>query len=94
MQLEGGIDHVGAGLPHKEGKLVARQLEVVGQYGIVDGVERLLTGEADGEGGKVALQARVDGEAAGRGVHACHVLRVVDVFRSQLVTIVPVQFKG
>jgi hypothetical protein len=37
----------------------------------------------------VALQSRVDGEAACRGVHARDVLAVVDVLQDQLVAIVP-----
>ena len=35
------------------------------------------------------LQPGVDGEAAGRGVHAGQVLAVVDVLRGQLVAVVP-----
>ena len=50
----------------------------------------VLTREADGEHTEVPLQARVDGEATGGGVHARHVLRVVDLLRDQLLTVVPV----
>ena len=38
----------------------------------------------------MSLQARVDGERAGRGVHARHVLRLVDLLQRQLVAVVPV----
>ena len=38
----------------------------------------------------MSLQARVDGERAGGGVHARHVLCLVDLFQRQLVAIVPV----
>jgi hypothetical protein len=43
---------------------------------------RHLAWKADGKGGEVALQSRVDGEAACRGVHARDVLAVVDCDRT------------
>ena len=52
--------------------------------------QAVLTREADGEYTEVSLQTRVDGERAGGGVHARHVLRVVYLLGDQLLTVVPV----
>ena len=49
-----------------------------------------LAREAHGERGKMPLEPGVDGEAAGRGVHAGDVLHAVDVLRAELVPVVPV----
>ena len=37
----------------------------------------------------MSLQPRVDGEGAGRGVHAGHVLGVTDVLQGQLRAVIP-----
>ena len=50
----------------------------------------VLTREADGKHTEVSLQTRVDGERAGGGVHARHVLSVVDLLGDQLLPVVPV----
>mmetsp|Transcript_4626 Transcript_4626/g.7282 ORF Transcript_4626/g.7282 Transcript_4626/m.7282 type:complete len:286 (-) Transcript_4626:25-882(-) len=60
------------------------------QEGLVDGQQRGLPGHADGEGGEVALQPRVDLEGARRGVHAGHHLRVRDVAHAHLHQVVHV----
>jgi len=57
---------------------------------VVDGRQGVGAGEAEREDAEVALETRVDREAAGRRVHARHVLRVVDVFQRQLGPVVPV----
>ena len=44
VEVQGRVHHVGARLPHEEGELVARRVQVVGQDGIVDGVQGVLWG--------------------------------------------------
>ena len=56
----------------------------------VDGLEGVLPWEAHGKHTEVALQSRVDGEATSGGVHAGHVLHVVDLLEGQLLPVVPV----
>ena len=89
MQLDGGVDNAANELPDGEAELVHWALQVVAEDGVVDGEEGVGAGEDHGEGGKVPLQPRVDGEAASRRVHAGHVLHVVDVLLSQLCLAVP-----
>lgn len=38
----------------------------------------------------MSLESGVDGEAAGSGIHAGHILHVVDLFEGQFGTIIPV----
>jgi len=90
VQGERGVDHGGHDFVHRRRKLVVRAGDVLLQDGQVDGEQRFLAGEADGEHGEVAQQTRVDGEGAGRRVHAGHVLRVEDVLQSQFRPVVPV----
>ena len=46
--------------------------------------------KADGKDSEVLLEAGVDGKTVGSGVHAGHVLHVVDLLLSEFGTIVPV----
>ncbi len=48
-----------------------------------------VTWETDCENAEVPLQSWVDGEATSSGVHAGHILHIVDLLQSQLVTIIP-----
>ena len=64
--------------------------QVADEEGGVDGVERLGGREADGEGGEEALEARVDDEGAGGGVHRGNVLRVEQHLLRELVEVVDV----
>ena len=59
-------------------------------YNYVAHKDVVLTREADGEHGEMSLQARVDGERAGGGVHARHVLCLGDFLQRQLRPVVPV----
>ena len=63
-------------------------LEVAREERVVDGVERLGRGEANGEGGEEALQARVDDKGARGRVHRREVLRVHQHLLGQLVQVV------
>ena len=63
--------------------------EVLRQDVVVDRMQRVGAGEAECEHAEVSLEARVDREAAGRRVHARHVLRVVDLTQGQLRPVVP-----
>ena len=38
----------------------------------------------------MSLESRVDGEAAGSGVHAGHILHIVDLLEGQFGTVIPV----
>ena len=89
VELDGGVDNAANEFPDGEAELVHWALQVVAEDGVVDGEEGVGAGEDDGEGGKVPLQPRVDGEAASRRVHAGHILHVVDVLLSQLCLAVP-----
>ena len=51
----------------------------------------LCTWETDGEYAKVSLKSGVDGEATGSGVHAGHVLHIVNLLQSQLLSIIPIK---
>lgn len=53
-------------------------------------LECLQPWKADGKDTKVSLESGVDGEAAGSGIHAGHILHVVDLFEGQFGTIIPV----
>jgi len=57
---------------------------------VVDGRQRVCTGEAESKDTEVSLETSADGETAGSRIHARHVLRVVDVLQSQLAAIIPV----
>ena len=89
MELHGGIHNCRTHLLDKEGELVGRGLQVLSQDGLVDPEEGVVSREHNREGGKVALQPRVDCEAASCWVHASDVLHVVDVLLSQLRLAVP-----
>ena len=90
MKLHGSIHNCRTHLLDKEGELVGWGLQVLGQDGLVDPEEGVVAREHNREGGKVALQPRVDCEAAGCWVHASDVLHVVDVLLGELVPVVPV----
>ncbi len=60
------------------------------QDALVDGAEGLGAGEAHGKDAEVSLQPWVDGEAAGGGVHAGHILDVMDLLERQLGEVIPV----
>ena len=70
--------------------LLAKLGQVADEEGGVDCVERVERREADGKGGKEPLQARVDDEGAGGGVHRAHVLRVEQHLLEQLGEVVDV----
>ena len=38
----------------------------------------------------MSLESGVDGEAAGSGIHAGHILHIVDLFEGQFGTVIPV----
>eukprot|EP00965_Chrysotila_dentata_P112338 3713743-Pleurochrysis_carterae.AAC.3 len=62
------------------GRLRAERLQVAAQEGRVDGVQALGRREVDRKRREEALEARVDGEGAGGGVHRCEVLRIEQHF--------------
>lgn len=64
--------------------------EVLAQESVVDGEQRGLLGEGDGKGPEVSLKTGVDVERTGSGVHASGVEGVFDVFKTELVAIIPV----
>ena len=84
---DGGVDQRAANLLHWLREFVL--LKMLQQDVAVDRVQSVDAGEAHGEHAEVALQTTVDGEAAGRRVHARHVLRVVHLFQGQLCAVVP-----
>ena len=51
----------------------------------------LCTWETDGKYAEVSLKSRVDGEATGSGVHAGHVLHIVNLLQSQFLSIIPIK---
>ena len=63
---------------------------MAGDEGPVDLHERVLPRKLHGDRHEEALQARVDDERPGGGVHAGHVLRVVDVLLRELGAVEPV----
>ena len=87
MQLQGCAHNLLRALLHLSHE--APLPHVLGEDALVDGLEGLGPGEADGKHAEVALQAGVDGEAPGRGVHAGHVLHVADLLQGELVPVVP-----
>ena len=87
MQLQGGAHNLLGALLHLSHE--APLHHVLREDALVDGLEGLGPREADGKHAEVALQAGVDGEAPGRGVHAGHVLHIVDLLQCQLVAVVP-----
>ena len=86
VQLQRRLHQALAHLLHVVGELG----EVAEQEGGVDGVERVERGEVDRKGGEEALQARVDDEGAGGGVHRGEVLRVEQHLLRELVEVVDV----
>ena len=62
---------------------------MLGQDGLVDPEERVVSREHNREGGKVPLQPWVDCEAACSWIHAGNVLHIMNVFLGQLVPVVP-----
>ena len=87
MHADGGVDQGAADLLYRLLEVVL--CEMLQQDVAVDCVQSVDAGEAHGEHAEVALQTTVDGEAAGRRVHARHVLRVVHLFQGQLCAVVP-----
>ena len=77
-----------AGLLDDDGERRAGQM--LRQDRRVDELKSVAAGKAEREDAEVALESRVDGEAAGRRVHARYVLRIVDLLEGQLVAVVPV----
>ena len=65
-------------------------LEMPVQEGSVDLHQGILPGEVHRERHKQPLQTGVDGERTRRGVHARHILRVVDHLRRELLAVEPV----
>ena len=68
----------------------AEVLQVAGHERAVNLHQRVLPGEVHREGHEQPLQTGVDGERARGGVHARHVLRVVDHLRRELLAVEPV----
>lgn len=64
------------------GKMLRQYRRVHDRYGV-------RAGKANGQNAEVSLQSRIDGKAARGGIHAGHILTVMDVLKSQLVAIVP-----
>ena len=62
---------------------------MLAQDAAVDGCQGVQPREAESEDGEVSLEPGVDGEAAGRRVHARHVLGVVDLFEAELLPVKP-----
>ena len=72
-----------------DGGIAVELLDVAVEEGAEDGKECLLAGEADGKDHEVALEARVDDEAAARRVHGAEELAVLDDAQLQLGEVVP-----
>mmetsp|Transcript_31715 Transcript_31715/g.90095 ORF Transcript_31715/g.90095 Transcript_31715/m.90095 type:complete len:624 (+) Transcript_31715:5424-7295(+) len=101
MEVDGGFPEAGGNLVvQSQGSLqdlgaqvldaVAKLLEMAVDEGSVDLHQGVLSWELDCNGHEQPLQARVDDEASGRGVHAGDVLRVVDVLLNELRAVKPV----
>jgi len=58
---------------------------------LVDGLERVQTGEGNGKHWKVSLETWVDCEWTSSWIHARHVLAIVDFLQRQLSSIVPMR---
>mmetsp|Transcript_10037 Transcript_10037/g.27399 ORF Transcript_10037/g.27399 Transcript_10037/m.27399 type:complete len:345 (+) Transcript_10037:6589-7623(+) len=86
VEGEGSLQDLGGQLLHA----FAEVLEVALQEGAVDLHEGVLPREVHRQSHEQPLQAGVDLERARGGVHARHVLRVVDVLLRQLVAVKPV----
>ena len=69
----------------------ASQSHMLGENALVDGLESLHAWETDSKDTEVALEARVDGEAASSRVHAGDVLDIVDLLQRELMAIIPTQ---
>ena len=89
MECQGCIDNVCGHLLHQVGELVGCVLQVLGQDRLVDAEEGIWTGEHYCKCCKVSLQSRIDGETASRGIHAGHVLHIVDVLLGEFGSAVP-----
>lgn len=68
----------------------ASKRDVLRQDALIDGSQCLVAGETDCKDAEVSLEPRVDGEAACCGVHAGHVLHVVDLLQRQLGAVIPI----
>ena len=63
---------------------------MLGEYAAVDGGQGIHAREAKGKHTEVALETRVDGKRACCGVHAGHILCVVDLLEAELLAVIPV----
>lgn len=87
MEGQHTLDQVGDNLDDH-----SREVGLVGMLGQnagVDGSQGILAWEAEGKHTEVALQPRVDGEAASCWVHAADILCVVDVLQGQFDPVIP-----
>ena len=57
---------------------------------LIDCLQGIHAGEADGKHTEVALQTTIDCEAASCWIHAGHILDIVDLPQGELLTIIPV----
>lgn len=62
---------------------------MLGQDTLIDGPQSFSTGEVDCKHSKMALKPGVNGETAGRRVHAGDILDIANLLESQLLPIVP-----
>ncbi len=67
---------------------------MLGEDAVIDGLQGVHTREADGKDTEVPLESWVDGEAACGGVHAGHILDVVDLLQGELVSVVPASIQA
>ena len=88
MQLDGSRDNLVNTLLDLRHK--ASKRDVLREDALIDGSQCLVAWETDCKDAEVSLEPRVDGEAACCGVHAGHVLHVVDLLQSELVAVIPV----
>ena len=70
--------------------ILVESLQMPGEEGEIDGVQRHGLGETNGKGGEPSLQSRIDFERAGRGVHASDQLGVANVLHGQFEHIIHV----
>lgn len=85
VQLQGSLDHDGNQLLHR--RLILA--EVLVEEGTEDGKERLRLGELDSAQEEVTLQARVNRERTGSGVHGSAVHGALDLLDGELCAIIP-----
>ena len=57
---------------------------------LIDCLQGFHSGEAHSKHAKVALESRVDGEAASSGVHAGNILHIVDLLEGEFGPVIPV----